>query len=82
MSIKKLIKLLNTFQIKEVYFGAEGFQLVSVDELNNAQIGYSIKPDVEAPAARRWNNVYGYNIAIVSNKINGTVWSVRIYKIP
>ena len=45
MSIKKLTKLLNKFKIKEVYFGGEGFQLVSIDELHSAQIGYSIQPD-------------------------------------
>ncbi len=39
-------------------------------------------PDIEAPAARRWTNAYGYAITIAADKIDGNVWSVRIYKIP
>lgn len=38
-------------------------------------------PDVEAPAARRWNNFNGYKISIFANKTNGPVWSVQIWKI-
>lgn len=39
-------------------------------------------PDIEAPAARRWTNAYGYAIMIAADKIDGNVWTVRIYKIP
>lgn len=39
-------------------------------------------PDIEAPAARRWTNAYGYAIMIAAEKIDGNVWTVRIYKIP
>jgi hypothetical protein len=39
-------------------------------------------PDIEAPAARRWTNANGYAIMIAAEKIDGNVWTVRIYKIP
>jgi hypothetical protein len=39
-------------------------------------------PDVEAPAARRWNDVNGYFIMIAANKIDGPVWTIRVYKVP
>ena len=39
-------------------------------------------PDVEAPAARRWNNYIGYGIMIAANQLYGDVWTVRVFKLP
>jgi hypothetical protein len=50
--------------------------------LKRIGVGFVGLPDIEAPAARRWTNAYGYAIMIVANKIDGNVWTVRIYKIP
>jgi hypothetical protein len=50
--------------------------------LNRLGISVSRAPDVTAPAARRWTNYLGYAIWVAAAKSGGTVWSVRIYKIP
>jgi hypothetical protein len=39
-------------------------------------------PDVVAPAARRWKNYVGYGIMIVANRLNGDVWTARVFKLP
>lgn len=50
--------------------------------LSRIGVGFVGFPDIEAPAARRWTNANGYAIMIAANKIDGNVWTVRIYKIP
>lgn len=50
--------------------------------LTRIGVGYVGQPDIVAPAARNWTNASGYAIMIVADSIGGTVWSVRIYKIP
>jgi hypothetical protein len=50
--------------------------------LSRINVDYVGFPDVEAPGARRWNNAFGYWIMIAAERIDGDVWTVRIYKIP
>jgi hypothetical protein len=50
--------------------------------LTRIGVSYAGFPDVQAPAARRWTNASGYAIMIAADKSGGTVWTVRIYKIP
>lgn len=49
-----------------------------------ARIGVNLVefPDIVAPAARRWTNAYGYYIMVAAESVYGTVWTVRIYKLP
>ncbi len=73
---------------------AKGLQIVdgllddgySLDQwpiiLSRIGVDFVLFPDIEAPAARRWTNAYGYAIMIAANRIDGNVWTVRIYKIP
>jgi hypothetical protein len=39
-------------------------------------------PDVVAPAARRWRNVFGYAVMVGASKLHGPIWTVRVYQIP
>lgn len=73
---------------------AKGLQVIdgliddgySLDEwvlvLDRIGVDFVGLPDIEAPAARRWTDAYGYAIMIAAEKIDGNIWTVRIYKIP
>ena len=50
--------------------------------LEGMAVGYAGLPDVEAPAALRWEDASGYFIMIATSSIGGDVWTVRIYKLP
>ena len=71
---------------------ATGFQLIEglgesyrLDQSGELlkRFGFSVfkAPDIEAPAASRWNNFSGYKIAVFAKGINGPVWSVQIWRL-
>lgn len=73
---------------------AQGFQIMeglssdgyTIDNwpiiLRRIGVDFAGEPDIVSVAGRGWNNASGYSITIVTNKPGGTVWTVRISKLP
>lgn len=48
--------------------------------LNRFGLLVTDSPDVEMPAAMRWNDFQGYRIEIIAMGLDGPVWTVKIWK--